>query len=301
MTKQWSDEVRYNTGSGADGGIAAFALTHTELTKERIDHAFVVTWNGRSWDEQHTLTWSVAGVCRILRPRPAWLAVGVNGRALVVEGTLGREEPMGEGKEAAGRVGFLRGARSIEGRAYAVGMCRQVYRYLDEGLWQRIDQGCRRPSDDPSIVGFESIDGFAEDDLYAVGLRGEIWHGDGADWTRIDSPTNMILTQVCCAGDGLVYACGQNGTLLRGRAGRWEVIEHQVRGDDFWGLAWFRSHLFVASLYYVAVFDGQDLKLVTSDGSPSSAYHLSSTPDRLWSIGPREVAIFDGSTWDEFD
>jgi hypothetical protein len=301
MTKRWADEVSYQTGGGADGGLAAFALTHADLTKQRIDHAFLVTWNGRDWDEQHTLTWSVAGVCRISRPRPAWIAVGVNGQALVVEGTLGREEPIGEGEEAAGRIGFLRAARSIEGRAYAVGMCRQVYCRTDEGVWQRIDRDCRRPSGDWSIVGFESIDGFAANDLYAVGLQGEIWHGDGVRWSRIDSPTNVILTQVCCAEDGIVYACGRKGMLLKGRADRWEVIEHSIHGDDFWGMAWFKGRLFIATLYYLCVFDGANVVLVTADGSPSSAYHLSATADRLWSIGPHEVSTFDGTDWERFD
>jgi hypothetical protein len=301
MSRQWNDEVRYHTGCGANGGMAAFALTHAELAKQRIDHAFVVTWNGKDWDEQHTLTWSVAGLCWITRPRPAWVAVGANGTALVVEGTVAREEPLGEGEEAAGRVGFLRGVRSIAGRAYAVGMCRQVYRRPDDGRWHRIDQGCRRPTGDYSMVGFESIDGFSEDDLYAVGLRGEIWHGDGVRWTRVETPTNAILTQVCCAGDGLVYACGRQGILLKGRGDRWEVIEQQVAADDLWGLAWFEDRLFISSLYYLGVYDGRELTLVTVEGAPSSCYHLSATTDRLWSIGPREVATFEGGAWQGFD
>jgi hypothetical protein len=229
------------------------------------------------------------------------VAVGVNGRALVIEGGVGGEEPIGGGEDVAGRIGLLRGVRSIDGRAYAVGMCRQAYRRRDDTTWERIDQGCRRPEGDYSIVGFESIDGFAENDLYAVGLQGEIWHSDGTKWSKINSPTNITLTQVCCAGDGLVYACGRKGMLLKGRDHHWEVIDHARSGDDFWGLSWFKDRLFVASLYYVSVFDGKDLALVTADGAPSSTYHLSATTSRLWSIGPREIAIFDGMEWEEFD
>ena len=301
MARYWADEVSYHIGCGSDNKTAAFTLTHSDLVRQNIDHAFVVTWNGTSWDDQHTLTWAVAGVCQCEQTVPKWIAVGVNGEALVVEGTSGSEEIIGNGNDAPRRTGLLRSVRSIEGRPYAVGMCRQVYRRLDKGLWERRDDGCRLQSGDTSIVGFESIDGFSENDLYAVGLRGEIWHFDGTSWSSIDSPTNVILTEVCCAGDGKVYACGQRGTLIRGRGHKWDLIHQQSVKDDLWGIAWFKDHLYVSTLYYVAVLEDMDLKIVTDDGSPSSTYQISTTANQLWSIGPREVATFDGSTWEAFD
>ena len=63
-------------------------------------------------------------------------------------------------------------------------------------------------------AGFEDICGFNLTEVYAVGWNGEIWQWEGVRWIDRPSPTNLILTGVCCGTDGNVYACGQNGTLI---------------------------------------------------------------------------------------
>src|SRR5262249_53269381 len=142
---------------------------------------------------------------------------------------------------------------------------------------------------DTSVVSFEAIDGFDATEIYAVGRRGEIWQYDGKLWAKLDSPTNMILTNVCCAGDGEVYACGRLGTLLRGRHQRWEPIEHEGTKEDFWGIAWFNSQLYLATLRAVFLLQGDKLRRIEmgEDGA-GSFYHLSSIEGELWSVGPRE-------------
>ena len=54
-----------------------------------------------------------------------------------------------------------------------------------------------------------------------------------------DSPTNLVLTAVCCAGDGNVYATGRRGLLLKGRKNTWEVVKHDSTKLDLWGMAWY--------------------------------------------------------------
>ena len=63
---------------------------------------------------------------------------------------------------------------------------------------------------DPGVpAGFEAIAGFGEENIYAVGWRGEIWQRKDDGWIQRDSPANVILTGVCCTDDGYVYICGR--------------------------------------------------------------------------------------------
>ena len=62
--------------------------------------------------------------------------------------------------------------------------------------------------------------------IYAAGWEGEIWHYDGNRWSSICSPTNIILNDICCAGDGNVYAGGRVGMLIVCRRDHWKVIDH---------------------------------------------------------------------------
>jgi hypothetical protein len=73
-------------------------------------------------------------------------------------------------------------------------------------------------------VALEAPDRLATE-LYAVGWQGEIWHYDGEKWHQLPSPTKLVLVDVCCAGDGTVYACGREGLLLKGRDQTWEIVE----------------------------------------------------------------------------
>ena len=100
--------------------------------------------------------------------------------------------------------GPLRCARLIAGSVYAVGADRQVYQQTTERSWRRLDDEQSAPPPD-TATSFESVDGYSADEIYAVGLRGEIWqrsHG----WQQVFSPANRPLSAVCCAGDGRVYA-----------------------------------------------------------------------------------------------
>ncbi len=54
-------------------------------------------------------------------------------------------------------------------------------------------------------MGFEAIDGYSSEALYAVGWAGEVWKFDGAKWSQAPKLTDAVLTAVCCAPDNVVY------------------------------------------------------------------------------------------------
>jgi hypothetical protein len=192
----------------------------------------------------------------------------------------------------AERFGDIRSVASIAGKAYAVGGTGWAFRLDRIGGWTLIDKGL------PTTFNIESIDGFSESDLYAVGYRGEVWRSDGGTWSRCESPTNVNLNTVLCGGDGVVYAAGSGGMMIRGRNSVWESMNHDDMNDDIWDLAWFGGSVYASTLAAVYRLNGGDLVAVSFEpDKPRSCYHLSVASGTMWSIGARDVMSFDGSRW----
>ncbi len=126
---------------------------------------------------------------------------------------------------------------------------------------------------------------------------------NGSDWSNKYSPTNLILSKVCCAEDGNVYIGGQNATLIRGRHDAWEVIPIDDFDDDIWGLAWFNGKLYISTLsdLYTLNTDNSIIKVDIGDKSVSTFYHITAADGVLWSIGRKDVMAFDGNIWTRID
>jgi hypothetical protein len=177
-------------------------------------------------------------------------------------------------------------------------MDRQVYRRDAAHTWTCIDMDMRKAPAAMDVFGFESIHGFSENDLYAVGWHGEIWHFDGSRWDRIESPTDLLLNKVFCAQDGNVYICGHQGMLIRGRGSAWQVIEHGDTQADLWDLQGFNGKLYLSSMRMLFALEEDRLKPVdTGDEIPATCYHLDAADGIMWSIGAKDILQFDGQTW----
>ena len=190
------------------------------------------------------------------------------------------------------RTGGLRRVVAIQGRAFAAGLRGMVYRFDDNKRWTRIDAGL------PDTVEIQAIDGFNDTDVYVVGRAGAIWHYDGRRWLERNSPTAATLTAVTCASDGLVYAAGHGGVLLRGRSDTWDAITHAATNDIIWDLEWYADHLYASTM--TGVFRVADSKLVPVDfgkDQPKTCYQLSQADGELWSSGEFDLMSFNGSTW----
>ncbi|OPA84754.1 hypothetical protein BFW86_23670 [Pseudomonas fluorescens] len=236
-------------------------------------------------------------VCHV--PIERYLALGTDGSVEASGGGTVIKESIASCGTDPKKRGPLREIRGIaKGRAYAVGTCRQAYVREDEDQWRCIDQSAQVGDTPITDTSFESIDGFSEQEIYTVGWEGEIWQYDGARFTQQNSPTNLALYKVRCAPDGFVYACGQLGTLLRGRNDQWEMIEHESTEEDLWGMEVFDGQLYVSSTHFVYRLEDGKLKPVDfGDDVPLTCYHLSAADGIMWSIGPKDVMQFDGSTW----
>lgn len=259
--------------------------------KKGAPHTALLTWQKGKW-RNYLVDWIANSVCVRSRPREQVVMIGEDGEYLVGGGggdLIEGEIPIDTGPSK--KRGPLRAVRAIEGVPYAVGMGGIVFRQDQPNQWVRADDGI------PKNQNLESIAGFSNDDMYAVGRKGIIWHFNKGAWHRVDSPTSVILTSVCCAGDGNVYACGLDGTLVSGRRGAWHIIKQEDVVDDFWDIAWFKDKLYISTMTNVYELNGNKLKDSFGKDSPKTAYHLSCADGVLWSIGEKDIMESNGKRW----
>lgn len=293
----WTEKYSFLDGVGATQALAFFALSYDAI---ETSHSQIAFWQNGKWGNSGQVEFTVVSCSVCFYPVRQMVVIGAFGEVFLTGSGDFHEERIGTGSDAPEYRGPLRRVRGIAGKAYATGMQRQVYRRDGINVWTCIDHDMR--SDRDQVVGFESIDGYSDNDIYAVGWEGEIWHFDGMCWLQKTSPTNFILTDVCCAEDGNVYVCGRMGLLLRGRDDQWQNIEHGSLNEDIWSLAWFDNALYVAT--YRGIFRLSDLRLIPVEFDtdfPVTTYRLSVSDNVLWSIGAKDVMSFDGKTWTRID
>jgi hypothetical protein len=292
------DGYSISTGVIKNKELSYLLATNDELVQQDIPHTRLLFRHKGRWGAKD-LEWLACSVTVSRVPSDRTLTLGQLGEVFAAGGGQSREEADVFSASQSPKRGPLREVRALAGgQAYAVGTCRQAYSYLGPDKWVCIDQTAQVPGRDITETSFESIDGFGENEIYTVGWEGEIWKYDGHTWRQIDTPTNLALYKLVCAADGNAYACGQLGLLLRGRHDKWEVIDHGVTSEDFWGLAWFNDRLYVASTNFLYELRKADLNLVDfGDAVPNSCYHLSTADNIMWSIGAKDVVEFDGKAW----
>lgn len=177
-------------------------------------------------------------------------------------------------------------------------MKRQVYRRNDRDNWTLLNNGFPQST---GIFGFESIDGFSHQEIYAVGWEGEIWQFDGSTWTPRDSGTNVILQEVVCADNGKVYAIGRGRKLVVGRAESWQTIDLDLP-VELCGLAWFQGVLYACSSRDVFTWDGFTFSPLPIAGDrPATLQYLNSGEGGLCAVGPKDLFRFDGTAWTRID
>lgn len=305
VAKQWTHLFSYVAGVVRYNDLAYVASVSDEMRNNRITHSYVTEWDAGTWrvgDDDDALPWDVVSATVVQEPLVQALFLGSRGQVLMLGSGDTHEEQLPDGEDGIEGRGDVRGVCTVDGIAYACGMNRQVYKRHDENDWRAMDTGARPPAESEEVVGFEAIAGFFSKEIYAAGWNGEIWEFGGKKWVQRDSPTNLILTAICCAEDDNVYIAGQGGTLLRGRNANWEVLEQDAFEEDLWSLAWFDGELYASSNLGVYKLVNDQLTLVDfGDEQPASCFHLSAADGVLWSISAKDILAFDGQTWTRID
>jgi len=250
----------------------------------------------------HDLQWNAIGLTITEQLSQAMIALGREGEVLIGSKSGFSEEEIEDENGGPVERGPMRSISTIDGSVFAVGMNRQIYRWIGANGWDRHEEGLPKEIGLHEIVGFNAIDGSAINDLYVVGWGGEIWRNDGKGWRRIESPTNLALLDVKLINPDLIYACGQGGIIIRGSKDRWELVEYEGPEDlEFSSMAWFKDKLYLADNHALYVLDKNELSKVDFgvDGTVPSS-HLHANDGILLSVAGKEVfTTTDGIKWDE--
>lgn len=153
---------------------------------------------------------------------------------------------------------FLRGhlakLKTLDGYLYACGGGRGFGKRLDRGKWQSFSQLIPYEYEKDRLGGFDDFDGWGENDIYAVGGVGDVWHFNGAQWRQIPFPSNYPLSAVCCGGDGNVYIAGYNGIFM-GRENRWKRIGSIPTDLPIKDMVWYEDKVWCTNDYGLWTID----------------------------------------------
>jgi hypothetical protein len=254
-----------------------------EYAEAGQDHALIFSWINGQWTHR-PIENSISGLCVIEEPKPKVLNIGVDGGITVFSLPGFGTERVDPSKNGPSYSRQLKCVRKISEHVYVAGMKRQVYRRESAGQWTRFDAGVLAPVGHKLSVGFLSIDGLSEKEIYGVGYKGEIWICDAGQWKHVESPTNVLLTNVRCLSSEVAYACGLAGVVLRGYRERWTIIKQDVTEGDFWGMTVFRGQLYLSN--YAGVFILQDdvLKRVNTNLPDITTAYLDSCRSQRFGV-----------------
>jgi len=294
MKRKISTEREFIRGAARYGDLVYVLTKGKALLEQEIAHTGLIGIDQGRWGDAANTDWDSTAIAVARKPSEKVVFVGEDGDVCTyVGGTSAKEEI----KPAPV---LIRNAKTVDGLVIACGMRRQVYQRVAERKWIDISAPFSKPEEE---AGFEAIDGYTLKELYAVGWKGEIWQYNGTRWTNRTSPTNVILTAVCCAPDKAVYVGGKDGVMMKGRNDSWEIIEWEDDFDlDIWDLCWFGGKLYVATISNLYTLSGNRLDEVDFGRiEVSSCYSLTEAQDVLWSIGNQDVLSFDGTTWQQYE
>ncbi|WP_336686798.1 hypothetical protein [Chryseobacterium bernardetii] len=283
--------VRYND-------LCYLSIVDNEQLKDGHKHTYDTEIDRGVWGCDR-LNWVVVSEAVIHYPEEKCIRLGEYGQIETSGGgeiTTEKEITANGGPQ---KRGPLREVNAIDGKAYAVGTCHQVYVRTDKNQWTCLDTTAQVYEKDEEKYDkcFESVAGFSDDEVYCAGWEGDLWRYDGKKFRKIDLGIKNHLTKIRTASDGLIYGCGMAGIIIKGRGNQWEVIE--TEHEDLWGIIEFNNTIYVSSLY--AVYKLVDKELIPidfgNDIEPGSCYHLSAADGIMWSIGGKDVLEFDGNRW----
>lgn len=223
------------------------------------------------------------------------VAVGPTGQYWEVA-PLSKKESMGR---IAGAQPSIRGVRSIGDSLFIVGMGRLVMERVDVGQWSDISpKGAEVKG---QVVGFEDIDGFSTEEVYAVGWQGEIWWRDKMRWRQVDSPVSANLNSIACSSNGVAYIVGDNGVMLEGRQENWRIVD-TGKAENLLDVADYKQQVFVVTDFgiFSRAPSGQLVAETNfvDDDHPATCLHLLASPDAIFSMGPSDLFRLTDGPWE---
>ena len=293
MNPLFSD-MSISLGAPRDSQVAYLAMVLDKMAlSPDASHAAIIEFHPGAVAQLDFLETAIVGMAYVEERPESLVLLGEWGTTYVVDAT-------GTHVGAIAGVndrGPLRALRCVDNVVLAVGTNLQVYARDPDGSWMNFGPG----SDLKRSFArnhLEAIDGYSRNELYAAGRRGIIWRFDGSSWNPTETPTNLALTDIHCADDGVVYACGQCGTVVAGRGDRFELVAQDTSIDDLWGIREFRGTVYTATMRALLVLNKDELQpCMPAMKLAGSFYSLGVSDGVLWSFGAKDLLRSNGDRW----
>jgi hypothetical protein len=218
--------------------------------------------------------------------------------------------------DAAG-WGYLADIQQIGEHLYASGYRGQVYKRFGPDDWRHVDEGILQSKDVPrdQVIDLSAVNGPHEQAIYAVGYQYAEWYPprafffNGNKWREIELPSVAErLTNIYVESEDRIWFCGANGTLLLGNANDGFKSLSTVEDNQlFLSVCRFQDQMYLGSNLGLFVYDpnrhDDGILPVRTKLKPElqDANIVDCAGDVLWSIGPKDIARFDGKTWTRID
>lgn len=200
---------------------------------------------------------------------------------------------------APNRLRHMRAMARVGQHIVAVGMARMAYMRSPQGVWQRIDHSLRTGL---PTSGLLAVDGCDEQHIVACGFGGEAWRFDGRTWSQLALPTNLKLEQVRVVSPDLMAIAGAGGAMFLCEAGSWRVLPVTASKLTLWGLEYFEGRFYAADNAQIYVLEEDGLQPVALPFEHEvSLGRLKACDGRMWSVGDKDLLVFDGKTWSSVD
>lgn len=246
------------------------------------------------------------------KPSPCWLVVSFWGHVLRMPEKIEKDSTNNIPEEDIPpypglQTAAFSTAKVIDGKMYVATGNRDARRRDAPNQWTILNNGLPDISTikDVTRVGFLDIDGFSENDIYAAGFAGDVWHWNGHLWKKVPMPTNADIYGVCCGGDGLVYMSTGVETFVVGRKNHWEIIRYGDNEDlydvKFRHMVWFKDRVYMgygSTLYEIKDGKFKQSRLNDLEGRPVDWSCLDANDEILLAGSKLHVALFDGERFE---
>jgi hypothetical protein len=208
--------------------------------------------------------------------------------------------------------GYMSALHQIGDHLYACGGAGQVYKREGPNQWVHMDEGLLQPPDVRERILPRAIKGPHEQAIYVVGATAAeglppfaaFWNGQL--WRHLSLPkVAERLTDIFVETESRIWLCGANGTLLLGNAKDGFRSLSTVNDNQlFSAVHLFGGKAYLASNLGLFVYDpatpASGIRKVVTGLVPElqDANVVDSADGVLWSIGPKDIARFDGVRWE---
>ncbi|MET3120377.1 hypothetical protein AAKU64_004629 [Undibacterium sp. GrIS 1.8] len=298
------NEVYFNAGCIKQAG---YVLISSKLDQLNYEDQFtrIFLYKNDTWGKKDINGWDAVSVC-YSKELDALCVLSKEGDILIGKSNEFLREKINDAGVRSGIHGYVSHIREIGKTLFVCGQSGQIYKRESSG-WVHFDLGVLVPMavelgtsaflDSPIL---NCVDGFNDSDLYVVGDSGAIYHFNGEMWKKILVNCKEHLQWVRCYKDNEVWICGYNGTVLKGNMQDGFVDVSSV--DDnrtFWSLVKFKENIYLSTIDHLYIYSGQGISIVETKLEPELlTYCLDACDDELWSFGSKDIARFDGTTWE---